>query len=167
MHQTIALLVTGLSLSKDLKALLHKSIIPGLYVQRAAAKAKRAGKPKRAPKSRAVIKKSARRIARRAKAPLLVISQDVFPEIAVELGRLENPALVGLLRTLVNAYLRRADRVVAIGETMAGRLVDKGVPRERLDVIPNWVNTAVLATRVRRLWSTPPDSRSFSSAMQP
>ena len=88
-------------------------------------------------------------VARRAGAPLLVISQDVFPEIAVELRRLENPALVGLLRTLVNTYLRRADRVVAIGETMAERLVDKGVARERLDVIPNWVNTAVLTPSPR------------------
>ena len=83
-------------------------------------------------------------VARRARAPLLVITQDVFPEIAVELGRLENAALVSLLRVLVNAYLRRAHQVVAIGETMAERLVAKGVPRDRLAVIPNWVDTASL-----------------------
>jgi colanic acid biosynthesis glycosyl transferase WcaI len=88
-------------------------------------------------------------LARRAKAPLLVITQDVFPEIAVQLRRLENPALVSLLRVLVNTYLRRADRVVAIGETMAERLVEKGVARERLDVIPNWVNTAALTPTPR------------------
>ncbi len=88
-------------------------------------------------------------VARRTGAPLIVISQDVFPEIAVELRRLENPALVGLLRGLVNAYLRRADRVVAIGETMAERLVAKGVVRERLAVIPNWVDTAALAPSPR------------------
>ncbi len=57
-------------------------------------------------------------VARRFGAPLVVISQDVFPEIAVELKRLENPVLVGLLRALIGLYLRRADRVVAIGETM-------------------------------------------------
>jgi colanic acid biosynthesis glycosyl transferase WcaI len=88
-------------------------------------------------------------VARRSGAPLVVVSQDVFPEVAVELRRLENPALVGLLRLLVNTYLRRADRVVAIGERMAERLVDKGVPRDRLDVIPNWVNTAALAPSPR------------------
>jgi glycosyltransferase involved in cell wall biosynthesis len=83
-------------------------------------------------------------VARRAGAPLLVVTQDVFPEIAVELRRLENPALVKLLGFLVSTYLRRADQVIAIGETMAERLEAKGVPPERLDVIPNWVNAAAL-----------------------
>ena len=30
-------------------------------------------------------------VARRYRAPLVVISQDVFPEVAMELQRLENP----------------------------------------------------------------------------
>lgn len=80
-------------------------------------------------------------VARRFRVPLVVISQDVFPEIAVELKRLENPLLIGLLRALINAYLRRADRVVAIGETMRGRLEEKGAKRDRIRVIPNWVET--------------------------
>src|SRR6185312_11422706 len=69
-------------------------------------------------------------IARRFRAPLVVISQDVFPEIAVELKRLENPALVGFLRRAIGFYLERADRVVAIGETMRGRLEAKGARPE-------------------------------------
>ena len=36
-------------------------------------------------------------VARRFRVPLVVVSQDVFPEIAVELGRLTNPVLVRLL----------------------------------------------------------------------
>ena len=36
--------------------------------------------------------------ARRFRAPLVVISQDVFPEIAVQLKRLENPVVMSLLR---------------------------------------------------------------------
>jgi colanic acid biosynthesis glycosyl transferase WcaI len=80
-------------------------------------------------------------VARRYRAPLVVISQDVFPEIAVQLKRLENPALMRLLRSLVSLYLRRADRVVAIGETMRKRLEEKGARPERVRVIPNWVDT--------------------------
>src|SRR5256884_9779981 len=71
-------------------------------------------------------------IARRFRVPLVVISQDVFPEIAVQLKRLENPALRSVLRFLVSLYLRRADRVVAIGETMRKRLEAKGAPPDRL-----------------------------------
>jgi colanic acid biosynthesis glycosyl transferase WcaI len=80
-------------------------------------------------------------VARRYRAPLVVISQDVFPEIAVQLKRLENPLLMSLLRTLVSVYLRRADRIVAIGDTMRHRLEAKGAPPERVHVIPNWVDT--------------------------
>jgi putative colanic acid biosynthesis glycosyltransferase WcaI len=83
-------------------------------------------------------------VARRFRAPLVVISQDVFPEIAVQLKRLENPVLMSLLRVLVRMYLRRADRLVAIGETMRRRLEEKGAPPDRIRVIPNWVDTTRL-----------------------
>ena len=88
-------------------------------------------------------------VARRFGAPLVVISQDVFPEIAVELKRLENPILVGGLRRAISFYLRRADRVVAIGGTMRRRLEEKGARPDRLRVIPNWVDTTVLSPRPR------------------
>ena len=83
-------------------------------------------------------------VARRHRAPLVVISEDVFPEIAVALHRLENPWLVRLLRVLVRRYLRRADRVVAIGDTMRHRLEEKGARPERLRVIPNWTDVSAL-----------------------
>jgi putative colanic acid biosynthesis glycosyltransferase WcaI len=88
-------------------------------------------------------------VARRYRVPLVVISQDVFPEIAVQLKRLENPVVTRLLRSLVSLYLRRADRIVAIGDTMRRRLEEKGAPADRLRVIPNWVDTERLAPRDR------------------
>lgn len=83
-------------------------------------------------------------IARKHRAPLVVIAQDVFPEIAIELKRLTNPVLVGLLRIVVGVYLRGANRVVAIGETMRRRLIAKGAPENRVSVIPNWIDTSRL-----------------------
>ncbi len=83
-------------------------------------------------------------VARRHRAPLVVISEDVFPEIAVALHRLENRPLVTMLRLVVQSYLRRADRVVSIGEAMRRRLEEKGVPSERLCVIPNWTDVSSL-----------------------
>jgi glycosyltransferase involved in cell wall biosynthesis len=80
-------------------------------------------------------------VARRFRVPLVVISQDVFPEIAVQLKRLENPVVMSLLRGLVGLYLRRADRIVAIGDTMRQRLEEKGAPAKRILVIPNWIDT--------------------------
>jgi glycosyltransferase involved in cell wall biosynthesis len=83
-------------------------------------------------------------VARRFRVPLVVVSQDVFPEIAVELKRLENGLLVGVLRSLIGFYLRRADRVIAIGDAMKRRLEEKGTPSERIRVIPNWVDTEAI-----------------------
>jgi glycosyltransferase involved in cell wall biosynthesis len=88
-------------------------------------------------------------VARRYRVPFVVVSQDVFPEIAVELGRLRNPVLVGLLGALTRFYLTRADRVVSIGETMQRRLEAKGVSRDRLRVIPNWVDTGEIVPQPR------------------
>jgi colanic acid biosynthesis glycosyl transferase WcaI len=86
-------------------------------------------------------------VARRFGAPLVVVSQDVFPEIAVQLKRVENPVLIGLLRALIGFYLRRAERVVAIGGRMRERLIAKGANPARTSVIPNWVDTEQLAPR--------------------
>ncbi|MFL5955212.1 MAG: glycosyltransferase family 4 protein [Gaiellaceae bacterium] len=82
--------------------------------------------------------------ARRFRAPLVTIVQDVFPEVAVELQRLRNPLIVRPLSALVRLGLRNAVRVVAIGDTMAERLVEKGVSAERIVVIRNWVDASEL-----------------------
>jgi colanic acid biosynthesis glycosyl transferase WcaI len=83
-------------------------------------------------------------VARRHRAPLVVVSEDVFPEIATALGRLRNPLVIVALRRIVGFYLRRADRIVAIGETMRRRLEEKGAPSGRIRVIPNWVDASQL-----------------------
>ena len=88
-------------------------------------------------------------VARRFDVPLVVVSQDVFPEVAVALKRLDNPALVELLRLATRTYLKRADRVVAIGDTMRERLVAKGADGSRIVVIPNWTDTSDLEPRPR------------------
>jgi colanic acid biosynthesis glycosyl transferase WcaI len=92
---------------------------------------------------------AARLVARRFRVPLVVISQDVFPEIAVRLGRLNNPLVVGLLRAVIASSLRDADRVVVIGDTMQRRIEDKGVDPARIRVIPNWGDTTRITPQPR------------------
>jgi putative colanic acid biosynthesis glycosyltransferase WcaI len=88
-------------------------------------------------------------LGRRFETPAVVVSEDVFPEIAVELKRLSNPVAVALLGAITSFALRRADRVVAIGDTMGRRLEKKGVEPRRMRVIPNWVDTSLLTPRPR------------------
>jgi colanic acid biosynthesis glycosyl transferase WcaI len=88
-------------------------------------------------------------IALRFRRPFVVVSQDVFPEIAVMLKRLRQPLLIRLLGTLIGFYLRHADRIVAIGPVMKQRLVEKRARPERIAVIPNWVDTHAITPRTR------------------
>jgi glycosyltransferase involved in cell wall biosynthesis len=83
-------------------------------------------------------------IARRFRIPVVVVSQDVFPEIAVQLKRLQNQAVIWALARAIRHYLQNADRVVVIGETMRTRLVQKGARPDRVRLIPNWVDTSKL-----------------------
>ena len=70
-------------------------------------------------------------VARRFRVPLVVVCQDVFPETAASWAA-DEPVAVGMLRQIVGSYLRRADRIVSIGETMSERLVAKGARRQRV-----------------------------------
>lgn len=88
-------------------------------------------------------------VARRFDVPLVVVSQDVFPEVAVELKRLDSRLLVAPLRLAIRFYLERAELVVAIGETMRRRLEEKGADASRIVVIPNWVDTTALRPQPR------------------
>jgi len=78
-------------------------------------------------------------LARRFRVPLVVISQDVFPEIALELGAPEESVPGGHPAAGASASTSSAPtgswRSV---RAMRVRLEEKGAPRERLQVIPNW-----------------------------
>lgn len=65
--------------------------------------------------------------------------QDLYPEVAAELGMgvMRGPA-GAVLRWLRNASLRAARVNVAIGERMAERLIAEGVPARQVVVMPNW-----------------------------
>jgi putative colanic acid biosynthesis glycosyltransferase WcaI len=79
-------------------------------------------------------------VARRFDVPLVVVVQDLYPETAEETGKLTSPLVLQGLKTAVDFYLRRAERVVAISETMRHRLEERGLEPERIAVIPGWVD---------------------------
>jgi glycosyltransferase involved in cell wall biosynthesis len=83
-------------------------------------------------------------VARRFGVPLVAVVKDLYPETAVQLGKLSERHAAAALRRLIDLYLRGAERVVVIGETMRSRLEERGVERERLRVVPDWVDTEVI-----------------------
>ena len=67
--------------------------------------------------------------------------QDVYPDIAVELGRLKENLLTRLLRwSFLHAY-RNSDKVVVVGSDMKKWLINHRVAAEKINIIENWVDT--------------------------
>ena len=73
--------------------------------------------------------------------------QDVFPEVVEASGMFRGRMgwLPRLLQGLRQGSLRRADRTVAIGTRMEERLKSLGVPQDRVAVIPNWADGALVS----------------------
>lgn len=79
--------------------------------------------------------------AKRRSAHLVNWVQDLYPEIAIELGV---PLLKGPLGSAIaylrNRSLRLANANVLVGTSMAARVRACGVAQDRIHVIPNWAN---------------------------
>lgn len=66
-------------------------------------------------------------------------AQDLYPEVAEELGVLPKGNLVvGFLRALSSRALKHSDAVISIGRCMTSRLVHRGISFSRIFNIPNW-----------------------------
>jgi glycosyltransferase involved in cell wall biosynthesis len=84
--------------------------------------------------------------ARLQGVPLLCWVMDIYPELAFELGVLSRRSPTGrLLSGLADFTLRRAQGVIALGETMADRLRAAGVPR--VTVVHNWADGDAIRPR--------------------
>lgn len=70
--------------------------------------------------------------------------QDIHPDLSIESGILKNRAAIRFAQGLEKWVYGIADHIVVIGEGFLKNLLDKGVPGEKLTVIPNWVDTDFL-----------------------
>ncbi len=79
--------------------------------------------------------------ARRTGARLINWLQDIYPEIAVQLGV---PCVRGPVASILTAYRNRslqyADATVVVGHLMGQKIADSGIPAARVHVIANWCN---------------------------
>lgn len=77
---------------------------------------------------------------RRWGCPLVLWSQDVYPDLAERLGAIRNPFLLAILRSRVAALEAGCVRIIVPGEDMRATLEARGVLPGRLRVIPNWAD---------------------------
>jgi glycosyltransferase involved in cell wall biosynthesis len=88
-------------------------------------------------------------LAKRHSRPFVQISHDVYPEIAVALGKLRSPAVVATWRWLNRIVRTSASSVVVVGRDMEERLVADGVDPDKIVVVPTWASEQPLEVEVR------------------
>jgi colanic acid biosynthesis glycosyl transferase WcaI len=89
-------------------------------------------------------------LARRC--PLVFNVQDVFPDAAIATGAVRSRALVAAARVLERLTYRASDAVVVLSDDLARNVGAKVAAsrRDRVRVIPNFVDTAAIAPGPRR-----------------
>lgn len=75
------------------------------------------------------------------RVPFIFNVQDIFPDVVERLGVMRQNALLRLLHGVEKWIYRRSARVTVISPSFVDNLADKGVPRSKVDVIYNWVDT--------------------------
>ncbi len=83
------------------------------------------------------------------RVPFVFNIQDVFPDVAVELGAISNPQVIAVASWLERFLYRRSDAVTVLSEDLrdnVARKVGRKNP-ERVRVIPNFVDTERIVPR--------------------
>jgi glycosyltransferase involved in cell wall biosynthesis len=81
-------------------------------------------------------------IAKKLHIPLVYWLLDIFPDSLVSAGLTKKGSLLYRIGRKVEAYTYlRADAILVLNEACRQKLMSKGVPPEKLTVIPTWVDT--------------------------
>lgn len=93
-------------------------------------------------------------VARRHRVPLVFNIQDVFPDVAIELGVLQDPRLIAAAYRWEALSYRRADAVTVLSDDLADNVraklatgrsaVPAGDAAAKVHVIPNFVDTQAI-----------------------
>ncbi len=94
--------------------------------------------------------------SRLRRAPIVFNVQDVFPDVAVEVGAISNQGVIRLLEGLERFVYRRADAVTVLSEDLRSNVESKIVraktserAADKVRVIPNFVDTEQIRPQVR------------------
>lgn len=85
---------------------------------------------------------SAWTLSRFWRAPYIYNVQEIYPDIAIRLGVVRARWLIRFLFQLEKRVYRKASRVTVIAPRMLKNLLRKGVPPDKVIVIPNFVDVA-------------------------
>jgi colanic acid biosynthesis glycosyl transferase WcaI len=74
------------------------------------------------------------------RVPFVFEVRDLWPQLFVEMGMVKNRALIRALEAAERFQYRRAQKIVVVTQRFREILIGKGVPPEKLAVVPNGVD---------------------------
>ena len=90
-------------------------------------------------------------LAARPRYGMVFFCQDIFPEVATLLEDFRSRTVNAVLEMLNRFLVQRAVRIIALGDTMASRLVHgKGADPAKITVIHNWADTSAIVPSDKR-----------------
>lgn len=88
-------------------------------------------------------------VSKRMNAPLIYNIQEIYPDFAINQGFIRSPFLIRLLRWIEQVVYRKSTVIVPISEWFRRIVAERNVPKEKLCVIPNFVDTTIYGREPR------------------
>ncbi len=86
--------------------------------------------------------------------PFVANIQDIYPDVAIRMGVMKHPAAIAGYKRLEQFVYKHARAISVISEGFRGNLTAKGVPADKISVIPNFIDAAFVLPHPRRnSWS--------------
>ena len=79
------------------------------------------------------------------RVPFIYNVQEIYPDMAIRLGAVRNKRIIDLLYRMEGFVYRKASALTVIASRMRERLLEKGVPDDKVHVIPNFVDISDLS----------------------
>lgn len=87
-----------------------------------------------------VAKKLSRKYGK--KVPFVFSLQDIFPDSLISTGMTRQGSLIWKIGRKIEDYTyRNADKIIVISEGFKKNIMAKGVPEEKIVIVPNWADT--------------------------
>lgn len=95
------------------------------------------------------------------KIPIVYDIQDMWPDTLQATGMINNQRLLAVVSKVCNWVYRRVDEIVVLSPGFKRLLIDRGVPKEKIEVIYNWADEDSLLTLEGALPENFPDKNAF------
>ncbi len=78
----------------------------------------------------------------RKKVPMVFTLQDIFPDSLVTANMTKKGSLIWKIGRKIEDYTyKNADKIVVISEDFKRNIMEKGVPEDKIVVVPNWIDS--------------------------